>query len=152
MTDDARDQDAAGSAGAEGADTSSLESWSGAVEQPTWTPIDPDAETSAAGERVRRPSSLLGDTPIPPRAAALRASVSEKIAAVSHGGSSGSGDTGGVRAGGGGGIPSVGPAPLPGEDLIVRLRTLAAERPEVVVGAAFVGGLVLATILKRLAR
>jgi len=33
-----------------------------------------------------------------------------------------------------------------------KLGTLASERPEVVIGAAFVGGLVIATILKRLAR
>lgn len=33
-----------------------------------------------------------------------------------------------------------------------QLTTLSAERPEVVVGAAFVGGLLLAMIIKRLAR
>ena len=32
------------------------------------------------------------------------------------------------------------------------LASLSSERPEVVVGAAFVGGLVIAMILKRLAR
>jgi hypothetical protein len=151
VTDEARDQDAAGSAGAEGADGPSLESWSGAPEQSTWTPIDPNGETGAGGGRVRRPSSLLGDTPIPPRAAALRTSLSEKIAAVSHGATGGS-PTGGDAGTGGGGIPGGGPVPLPGGDLIERLRTLVAERPEVAVGAAFVGGLVLASILKRLAR
>ena len=33
-----------------------------------------------------------------------------------------------------------------------RAAVLASERPEVVVGAAFIGGLILATILKRLGR
>ncbi len=33
-----------------------------------------------------------------------------------------------------------------------RATAFAGERPEVVVGAAFVGGLILATILKRLGR
>jgi hypothetical protein len=33
-----------------------------------------------------------------------------------------------------------------------KLATLSAERPELVVGAAFAGGIVIATILKRLAR
>jgi len=37
-------------------------------------------------------------------------------------------------------------------DASSKLDTLWSERPEVVVGAAFVGGLVIATILKRLAR
>lgn len=152
MTDDPRDRDAAGSADAEGTGAPSLESWSGAPEQSTWTSIDPDADTGtgAGGERVRRPSSLLGDTPIPPRAAALRSSLSEKIASVSHGGSGGA-PTGG-DAGAGGGTPIGGTAPLQSEQPIERLRRLIAERPEVAVGAAFVGGLVLASILKRLAR
>jgi hypothetical protein len=38
------------------------------------------------------------------------------------------------------------------EDEPSRAKALAAERPEVAVGAAFAGGLVLALILKRLAR
>jgi hypothetical protein len=39
-----------------------------------------------------------------------------------------------------------------GAGALDRVRALAADRPEVVVGAAFVGGLLLATILKRLGR
>jgi len=38
------------------------------------------------------------------------------------------------------------------EDEPSRAAALAAKRPEVAVGAAFAGGLVLALILKRLAR
>ena len=37
-------------------------------------------------------------------------------------------------------------------DASSKLASLTSERPEVVVAAAFVGGLVIATILKRLAR
>jgi hypothetical protein len=32
------------------------------------------------------------------------------------------------------------------------LSSLTSERPEVVIGAAFLGGLMIATVLKRLAR
>ena len=37
-------------------------------------------------------------------------------------------------------------------DVSSKLASLTDERPEVVIGAAFVGGLMIATILKRLAR
>lgn len=44
--------------------------------------------------------------------------------------------------------PAPGPAPTP----LDRGSALAAERPEVAVGAAFAGGFVVAMILRRLAR
>jgi hypothetical protein len=37
-------------------------------------------------------------------------------------------------------------------DVGAQLATLSSERPEVVIGAAFVGGLLLAMVIKRLAR
>jgi hypothetical protein len=52
-----------------------------------------------------------------------------------------------------GSAPPVAPAPdSRPEDEPSAAAALAAERPEVAVGAAFTGGLVLALILKRLAR
>lgn len=50
-------------------------------------------------------------------------------------------------------VPPGAPAPSwPPEDEPSGATALAAERPEIAVGAAFAGGLVLALILKRLAR
>ncbi len=48
--------------------------------------------------------------------------------------------------------PQVPPASWRPEDEPSGAAALASERPEVAVGAAFAGGLVLALILKRLAR
>ena len=48
-------------------------------------------------------------------------------------------------------VPPVAPSWRP-EDEPSAAATLAAERPEIAVGVAFTGGLVLALILKRLAR
>ncbi|MHB1834675.1 MAG: hypothetical protein ACYCXW_06895 [Solirubrobacteraceae bacterium] len=44
------------------------------------------------------------------------------------------------------------PAAAAGASVIAGLEQVRAERPEVAVGAAFAGGLVMALILKRLAR
>ncbi len=44
------------------------------------------------------------------------------------------------------------PAPDPGPSPLEQLSKLVSERPEVGLGIAFVGGVVIATILKRLAR
>ncbi len=44
------------------------------------------------------------------------------------------------------------PAPDRGPSAVEQLSNLVRERPEVGLGIAFVGGVVLATILKRLAR
>jgi hypothetical protein len=132
-----------------------LQAWTEAAERPTWTPIDSGGGAASADSpgfagRVRRPSSLLRDTPIPERASALRHSLGEKIASVTHHGDSP--DGGGVGADPDSTIPASGARELPFDDMIERARVFAADRPEVVLGAAFAGGLVLATILKRLAR
>jgi hypothetical protein len=151
VTDEPLDQDAtAASAEPREAGADPLQPWSDRAEQPTWTPIEPEGGQSEAANgadnRVRRPSSLLGDSPIPPRASALRHSLGEKISAVTHhGGAPTEGGAGATTPARGGGAVSV-------AELTERVRTLAADRPEVVVGAAFAGGLVLAAILKRLAR
>jgi hypothetical protein len=44
------------------------------------------------------------------------------------------------------------PAPDHGPSAMAQLSRLVNERPEVGLGLAFVGGVVLATLLKRLAR
>ena len=54
-------------------------------------------------------------------------------------------------------MPSVDPGPVPGSPAAVEAHAAAesdvfAQRPEVFVGAAFAGGLVLAQLLKRLGR
>jgi len=131
VTDEATDPGAGpASAGAEAGGADALQSWTDAAERPTWTPIESEAEKdAAAADRVRRPSSL-----------------GEKISAVTHHGDAAGGSDAGA------GTPVAGSRAMPFGGPIGRVRALAAERPEVVVGAAFAGGLVLATILKRLAR
>ena len=47
---------------------------------------------------------------------------------------------------------AVTPVPEPSATPLDRATTLAAERPEVAIGAAFAGGFLFAMILKRLAR
>jgi hypothetical protein len=85
----------------------------------------------------------MADTPIPPRPSVLRESVGEKISVTHHG------EAPAAVAD----PPFAGSAEkMPNESMIERLRVLTANRPEIVIGAAFASGLLLATILKRLAR
>jgi hypothetical protein len=119
--------------------------------------MEPEAEAPASfGNRIRRPSSLLADGPIPPRASALRHSLSDKIASVTHHADGPAGDEP-IDPGAGAefaarAVDDLGSRGSRVQKLTERARVLAADRPEVVVGAAFAGGLLLATILRRLAR
>jgi hypothetical protein len=144
----------------------SLGSWEAPAAEPAWTDIDVDPESaglagsSASGAadatdgseghsgRLRRPSSLRsaveGESGVPRRKLTPPPFPKPPKAAPTE------------AAG-----PSS-PAPKPadtvsppvdrGPSAVARLTTLVSERPEVGVGIAFFGGLVLASILKRLAR
>ncbi len=147
----------ASAAGVDTAGEGSLQAWTDAAERPTWTPIEPEGDAPTGfGARIRRPGSLIGDGALPPRASALRNSLSEKIASVTHHGESSAGKVPvdpGAGAEFGASIPDGLASREPRlQELTARLRAVAADRPEVVLGVAFAGGLVLATILKRLAR
>ncbi|HTW12108.1 MAG TPA: hypothetical protein VME01_05145 [Solirubrobacteraceae bacterium] len=155
----------------------SLDSWSESSEQPTWTPIDVESENPAAdaikpaagpnpyaaipqGEPVpaapagRRPSSLraalderlpnvprrsLTPPPLRHNQADSPASAAASAPAPAPAVSAATSRAAEPKAHSGPGLPE-------------RIIVLVNERPEVAIGVAFVGGLLLATILKRLGR
>jgi hypothetical protein len=153
--------------GTEPTNEQSLGAWAEPAGEPAWTEIELDAESAGQsgagankgpasqasgdtapateGGRLRRPSSLRSSLEVsgsvprrrltpPPFPKPGPASVSDPSAPEPRPAASNA------------------PAAKAGPSSIEKFVSLVNERPEVGIGLAFAGGLVLATILKRLAR
>lgn len=153
-----------------------LTPWASAAQDGTWTPIEVEGESVPAADpvepepitsagRSRRPTSI-GLPPVTERSSNLRASIRDSLTTApprpfARGEVSGepepSGGASAVQsthaASASRSTGSAGPAEPPTfPPLVERIVALSSERPEVLLGAAFVGGVFLATILKRFAR
>jgi hypothetical protein len=131
-----------------------LSAWGAPAPEPEWTAIEVESESIGPGSaepgpasvgRPRRPSSLraqIGESVDVPRRPLSPPRFPPQPAAPA------AGETGSAGA-----EPTR--APAGGDQLQKRVESFVAlmnERPEVGLGVAFVGGLIAASILKRLAR
>lgn len=176
MTDESHDPTSLGSAtvgaSSPGADETAAQAgdepmagWGEASSGSTWAGIDGETEPSEAeGRHGRRPTSY-GLPPITQRSSDLRAAISDMLttkapapisrlaARVSDDHSVEVAEATSQEEGDEVMTDSTSTDPAPRRTSPVgKLAALTSERPELVIGAAFVSGLVLATILKRLAR
>jgi hypothetical protein len=137
--------------------TEQLGTWGASAPEPEWTEIEVETESAgpgsaepgpssqAPGGRSRRPSSLrsqIGESVNVPRRRVTPPPFPSPSAAPAAAAPGPAGDRS-ARA------------PAGGVQLQKRVEDFVAlvnERPEVGLGVAFVGGLILASILKRLAR
>lgn len=162
-------------ASSEPAGAASSEPPRAAPSEPAGTSSGPDAPgpaTSAA--RSKRPTAY-GLPPVTERSSDLRSTISDALttkapsplsrlsaAAAGAAAAVGSAASSAAHAGEHRASETAPAQPTPnaqpseskpsGPSPIEQLKALTAERPEVAIGAAFLGGLLLATILKRLAR
>jgi hypothetical protein len=109
------------------------------------TDVHPATEPGAPAAPAAEPPAVSPPPPPPPPPSIATAMDSQDVSVPPPAAPLESGDSPAVSA------PPVAPSWRP-EDEPSAAATLAAERPEIAVGAAFTGGLVLALILKRLAR
>lgn len=135
-----------------------LGAWGAPASEPEWTAIEVEAESAGPGSAEPGPSSQVPGGR-PRRPSSLRAQIGESVNVprrpltpppfppqpVGPGSAPPGGSAGAEPA----------RAPAGGTELQKRVESFVAlvnERPEVGLGVAFVGGLILASILKRLAR
>jgi hypothetical protein len=132
-----------GPTGQSGAESKSAGDMPAALGPDAPTDVHPATEPPAPAAPAAEPSAVPPPPPPPP--AIANAMDSQDVGVPPAVPAPEPGDPPAVSA------PPVAPSWRP-EDEPSAAATLAAERPEIAVGAAFTGGLVLALILKRLAR
>jgi hypothetical protein len=154
VSDASEDPTGPSDAGAEPTSDRPLGAWTDPTPEPAWTQIaveaesaGPDPAPATEAGRPRRPSSL--------RSAVESASSVPRRKLTPPPFPKRDAEPGPEPPAGGSPAPARNPGPSAVERLsapLEKLPALVKERPEVGLGMAFAGGLLLATILKRLAR